>query len=244
VPKAACSPAPCCSRRGRLAESSLWACTLLGLLADGHAEVQEEIAEAGGIELVVRLISSSAEADLAVAAVRTLAVLLADHGRNQDKAVAAGAVKALVHLLTERPAVTTPRPAGAPTSTRAEALSTLTTLSSVTTRTPLNTHLQSRAALKFGAHTVELSPESRAALSVELAEMVTIALGNLGSGSLKNRKAIRKAGGAALLSKLMELQPGSNLFHLAQWAHGIVALKAPGAIKVAGEAAASQLVTL
>lgn len=30
---------------GPAAESSLWACTLLGLLADGHAEVQEEIAE-------------------------------------------------------------------------------------------------------------------------------------------------------------------------------------------------------
>jgi hypothetical protein len=162
------------------AETSLWASTLLGLLADGQPAVQDEVGEAGGVELLIRLLMQSSGAkvaDLTVAAVRTLAVLLSEHGRNQDRAVAAGAIKSLIHLLVERSSVSTTKSALTPRhalSSRAQALSTLATLSSVSTRTPLNSQLHSRVALKFGTDTaVDLSPESNGAAANLMCAIVT-----------------------------------------------------------------------
>eukprot|EP00951_Prasinocladus_malaysianus_P046626 scaffold647826_cov51-Prasinocladus_malaysianus.AAC.1 len=61
------------------------AVSLLGLLADGQQELQDEVADAGGLELLLSLAKSSHGDDVTVSAVRTFALLLVDNPSNQKK---------------------------------------------------------------------------------------------------------------------------------------------------------------
>jgi len=227
---------------GPEAEASLWACSLLAILCDGHPETQRAIVSMGGLELLLSLISSGGPwKDVTTAAVRTMALILVDNQANQDKALKAGAVEILMSLLTESQRRGEKKASGSGLTTVLKLKSSCSLTS--TGCSPLHSQLQTRLSMDM---TEQGKPPGDAedGLSVELAEMAIIALGNLGSGGVSHRMAIRRAGGLKVMEELVQADRSTNLYQLARWAHSILSASTRGPIQTGVHRAIDPLKTV